>query len=226
MVPATNFAVISDTEITAVSPPQGPSIQNIHVTTAGGTSQPVVDVDPFTFVTPVASITGVAPASGTTAGGTSVAITGTGFTGATKVIFGAVPAAKFTVVSDTEITALSPAQGMGTRNIVVTSAIGTTTPVGAPDQFTYKLPVSVTGVAPASGPKVGGTPVVITGTGFTGATNVIFGAVPAANFTVVSDTEITALSPAQGVGTRNIVVTAAVGTSAPAGTADQFTYKP
>jgi large repetitive protein len=184
-----------------------------------------VSVDPFTYVTPVSSVTGVAPATGTTAGGITVVITGTGFTGATTVAFGAAPAASFTVVSDTEITAVSPAQAVGTRNIVVTSAVGTSTPVGASDLFTYTVPISVTGVAPATGTTAGGTTVVITGTGFTGATTVVFGAAPAASFTVVSDTEITAVSPAQAVGTRNIVVTSAVGTSTPVGASDQFTYK-
>ncbi len=48
------------------------------------------------------------------------------------------PATSYKVVSDTEITAVSPAQAVGSRNIVVTSAVGTSTPVAAVDQFTYK----------------------------------------------------------------------------------------
>jgi hypothetical protein len=39
--------------------------------------------------------------------------------------------------------------------------------------------------------------VVITGTNFTGATAVRFGAVPATSFTVESATQITAISPPQ-----------------------------
>jgi len=45
------------------------------------------------------------------------------------------------------------------------------------------------------GSLVGGTPVTITGTGFTGATQVSFGPTPAAAFTVVDDTSITATAP-------------------------------
>jgi lysophospholipase L1-like esterase len=63
-------------------------------------------------------------------------VTGTGFTGATKVAFGAVAATSFTVVSSTEITAVSPAQAAAAHNIYVTTPAGTSTPVMG-DLFTY-----------------------------------------------------------------------------------------
>ncbi|MEA2646424.1 MAG: hypothetical protein QOE92_1507 [Chloroflexota bacterium] len=50
-------------------------------------------------------------------------------------------------------------------------------------------------VSPQCGPSGGGTLVTITGTGFTLASAVNFGTTPATNFTVVSDTRITAMSP-------------------------------
>ena len=61
----------------------------------------------------------------------------------------------------------------------------------------------VSAIAPPSGPTAGGTPVTITGAGFTGATAVNFGGTAATSFTVVSDTEITAVSPA-GTGAVDI----------------------
>jgi hypothetical protein len=64
----------------------------------------------------------------------------------------------------------------------------------AADQFTYIGPL-VTGIAPTSGPAVGGTSVTITGSGFTGATVVNFGTAAATTFTVDSATQITAASP-------------------------------
>jgi len=225
-VAATSYKVLSDTEITAVSPAQAASIQNIHVTTPGGTSEPVVAVDPFTYVTPAATVTGVTPPAGTTAGGTTVTITGTGFTGATSVAFGAVAATSYTVVSDTEITADSPAQAASIQNIQVTTAGGISTPVAAVDTFTYKVPVpAVTRIAPPTGTTSGGTTITITGTGFTGATKVAFGTVAATSYTVVSDTDITAVSPAQPASTRYIIVTTAGGTSTPVAAVDQFTYR-
>jgi len=56
-------------------------------------------------------ITGLSPENGPAAGGTSVAISGRNFTGATSLIFGANPATPFTVDSDSQITAVSPPQG-------------------------------------------------------------------------------------------------------------------
>ena len=84
-------------------------------------------------------------------------------------------------------------------------------------------PVSVTGVDPTFGPLAGGTAVTITGLDFTDVAQVDFGIVPATSFTVNSPTSITATSPAGTVGTVDVTVTTADGTSATS-QADQFTY--
>ncbi|WP_220454161.1 IPT/TIG domain-containing protein [Nocardioides immobilis] len=85
---------------------------------------------------------------------------------------------------------------------------------------------AITGIAPPSGPLAGGTEVVITGSGFTGATAVSFGVRnPATSFTVDSDIQITAISPASATATtRNVRVTTGGGTS-PAVAADLFTWQ-
>lgn len=82
------------------------------------------------------TITGLSPASGPTAGGTTVTITGTGFTGATAVQFGGAPADSFSVVSDTSITATSPAGAAGSVSVRVTTPSGMND-TSAADQFTY-----------------------------------------------------------------------------------------
>jgi hypothetical protein len=81
------------------------------------------------------TISSIVPASGAAAGGTSILITGTGFTGATAVNFGTVVAASFSVISDTQLTATAPA-GTGTVNVSVTTAGGTSAPV-AGSLFAY-----------------------------------------------------------------------------------------
>ena len=139
-------------------------------------------------------MTSISPIAGPAAGGTTVTITGTGFTGATTVMFGIINASSFTVNSATNITATSPA-GTGTVDVTVTTPGGTSATSPA-DQFTYAPVPTVTSIAPTSGPLVGGTSVTITGTGFTGATTVIFGIINASSFTVNSATNITAISPA------------------------------
>ncbi len=67
-----------------------------------------------------------------------------------------------------------------------------------------------------------GAVVTINGSGFTGATEVKFGSVATTEFTVDSDTKITATAPA-GSGTVHVTVTTAEGSSAESD-ADLFTY--
>jgi hypothetical protein len=78
----------------------------------------------------------VEPNHGSPSGGTTVTITGTDFTGATAVKFGAANA-KVTVNSATSITAVSPkGMGSGTVDVTVTTPAGTS-PTSPADLFTY-----------------------------------------------------------------------------------------
>jgi hypothetical protein len=90
-------------------------------------------------------------------------------------------------------------------------------------EYTVSSAPTVTSLATTTGPTAGGTSVVITGTGFTGASAVHFGATDATTYTVNSATQITATSPAHVAGTVDITVTTSAGTSA-TGAGDQFTY--
>jgi uncharacterized protein (TIGR02145 family) len=86
-------------------------------------------------------VTGISPIRGTTAGGTSVTITGTNLSSAKAVTFGSVAASRFTVNSATSITATSPACNAGVVDITVSTAVGTSATSSA-DQFTYIVPVT------------------------------------------------------------------------------------
>ncbi|MBS0295171.1 MAG: autotransporter domain-containing protein [Proteobacteria bacterium] len=77
----------------------------------------------------------LATTSGSSAGGSSVVITGTSFLGATAVSFGG-SSASFTVDSDTQITATAPAHSAGVVDVRVTNSGGTSSTTAA-DQFTY-----------------------------------------------------------------------------------------
>ncbi|MFE9889246.1 IPT/TIG domain-containing protein [Streptomyces scopuliridis] len=203
---ATSFTVLSDTQLTVTAPAGAGSVQ-VTVTTPGGTSSQFVTYTYTAASVPV--LTSVVPGSGPAAGGTTVVLTGTGFSGATAVRFGATAATSFTVNSGTQITAVAPA-GTGTVQVTVTTPGGTSN--GIPYTYvTASVPV-LTSVVPGSGPTVGGTTVTLTGTGFSIATAVRFGATAATSFTVVSDTHITAVAPA-GTGTVQVTVTTPGGTS-------------
>lgn len=230
--PPATFSVKSDKKITATSPAESVGDRDVVVTGPGGTS-PTSSTDVFTYG-PMPVVSKVAPPTGSTRGGTKVHITGSGFTGATTVLFGAPsdgPPATFSVKSDKKIIATSPAESVGDRDVRVSGAGGTSA-VTADDVFTYraKRPAqrapSVTGVSPSSGPVAGGTTVTISGSGFSGATVVQFGASsdgPPATFSIDSDSQITATSPAEAPGDRDVKVTGPGGTSAVTA-ADLFTY--
>ncbi|MCE0539506.1 IPT/TIG domain-containing protein [Kineosporia rhizophila] len=212
------------TSITVTAPAGSAGTVDVAVTTAGGTSANT-SADNFTYVTQP-TVTNVAPSSGPSAGGTSVTITGTGFaglTGAAAVKFGNANATSYTVNSPTSITAIAPAGTAGTIDITVTNPSGTSS-ASAADQFTYIALPTVTNVSPSAGPTAGGTPVTITGTGFTGASAVSFGAGNNASaFTVVSPTQITTTAPAHSAGTVDVRVLTPGGTSADT-SADNYTY--
>jgi hypothetical protein len=113
---------------------------------------------------PPLSITGISPKSGPVEGGTPVNITGTGFSsGVTAVNFGTTPATSFSVVSDTTIAAVSPAQAATTVDITVTAAAGTTD-TSVRDQYIYGACTSATASAAPLSPSISGTVVTISAT--------------------------------------------------------------
>ena len=97
--------------------------------TAGACSSPTP--------TPAPTVTAISPTTGTTAGGTSVTITGTNLTGATAVSIGGTAATNVTVVSSTSITATTPAGTAGTASVLVTTPSGTN---AANSLFTFVAP--------------------------------------------------------------------------------------
>ena len=109
-----------------------------------------------------ASVTGVSPQTGPQAGGTAVTITGTGFgNGVTGVKFGSTAAASFSVVSDTTVTAVSPAHAAGPVDVTVTTAADTS-PISPLDHFTFGACTSVSDSAAPASPQASGTTVTFT----------------------------------------------------------------
>ena len=173
---------------------------------------------------PAPTVTGSAPTSGSTAGGTSVTITGTDFTGVTAVNFGrATAAAQLHRQHATSITVPRPGRRRAPSTSPSAPAGGTSaTSAGRPVHL-LRPPPDRHRLTPDLGVAAGGTSVTITGTGFTGATGGRPSAAPAATlFTVNSATHDHRHAPAAGAGTVDVTVTAAGGTATTAG--DQFTY--
>lgn len=171
---------------------------------------------------PNGTITSITPASGPTAGGTTITILGTdlyyGTSGPAVTIAGATaPVTSWRIYGafgETEIIAITPLGAAGPADVRVVTAdpqYEDRLLALSPGAFTYVAPVpaiTVTGVSPASGLTTGGEAVTITGTGFSGgsAPTVSLGGTAATGVTVVSNTTITATTPARAAGTVDVSV--------------------
>lgn len=118
-VEATSFTVESNRRVTAVAPPHVAGSAPVTVTTLNGTSAASL-ASLFTYDAPGAPVvTAVTPNVGPIAGGGTVTVTGSGFTGTTSVAVGSA-SATFTVDSPTQITVVVPPRGAaGLVNVTV-----------------------------------------------------------------------------------------------------------
>ena len=195
-------------------------------------------------------VTSVSPAYGPVAGGTSVTITGSGFpaqgVGAVQVSFGSSPAT-VTSVTSTAITVVAPAavatpgsapfSRAGRVDVVVTDGTPSESSLAnAGATFEYVVAgasgapsPTVSGIGPSGGNVAGGSVVTVYGTGFSAAApTVTFGGVASSSVHVLSDSELTAVVPAEVASTAcatgtgftpaaacqvEVVVSSAAGTS-------------
>jgi len=150
---------------------------------------------------PAPRVTGISATQGPAAGGTSLTITGTGFTSANAVNFGGVPDTSITVNGDTSITLTTPSSAPGTDAVTVTNGGGTSTASSA-FQFTFVPAPVLTSLDPNSGPVSGGNSITLNGSGFTYASAVTVGD-QGAGFTINSDSSITAFVPPSDCGCQS-----------------------
>ena len=222
---ATGVVVVDDSTLTCVTPAAlGPGDVDVSVTNTNGTG--VLGAG-FKYSTPPV-LTSIAPTSGTSIGGTTVTLTGSGFQdtspGINVVTFGGLPATGVVVLSDVSLTCVTPSGAAGgTVDVTVTNDNGSATLTSA---YTYHPLPTLTAVSPPTGSSLGGTSATLTGSGFQdfgrGTNTVTFGGVAATNVVVVDDTSLTCDVPA-GVPSAivDVVVSNANGTATLAG---GFTY--
>ena len=168
-VAGTSIVVESSTSVLVTTPAGTLGAKNIVLSTASGAT---TLVNGFTYVsTPVPAINSLSITEGTTAGGTSTVISGTNLETATSVTVDGNPA---TIVSNssTTISITTPAGSEGAKNVVVNTAGGSATIVGA---FTYSTRFAVSYVA---------------GVGTTGTVPVQASLAPNETFTVASGSAI------------------------------------
>jgi hypothetical protein len=129
-----SFTVTSSTKIVATAPAAAVGTVDVTVTNPAGTS-PITTGDRYKYAPAVTSLT---PASGPTAGGTSVSVTGSGFALGSGTIFkfGGTKAAGVNCTSSTKCTVLAPPHAAATVDVKATvNAIAS--PKSTGDRYTY-----------------------------------------------------------------------------------------
>lgn len=199
---------------------------NPFPTDYAGTEQTVVLTYKGATVSPAEKFTvngitlsGISPTQGSIGGGTSVTLTGSGFTTGATVTIGGVAVENISIQdSGTQITgttkAFAPTQANQSLDVTVTDSNGTATLDNA---FTI-MPPTLSSISPKDkGLICGGEHVTLTGTHLTGAAEVTFtsqadpkkaASVDAGDFISHSDTGITLIVPAgQVLGAADVTAT-------------------
>ncbi|WP_428144454.1 IPTL-CTERM sorting domain-containing protein [Delftia acidovorans] len=163
----------------------------------------------------VPTLTNLAPNSGSTAGSTSVTLTGNNLTGATAVSFGGTAALGYTVNNATTITATTPAHAAGAVNVSVTTPGGSATLTNG---YTYNVPVPVAGAVSATvAANSSANPITLSLSGGT-ATSVAVASAASHGTATASGTSVTYTPTAGYSGPDSFTYTATntTGTSSPA----------
>ncbi|WP_287130952.1 BPSS1187 family protein [Candidatus Cyanaurora vandensis] len=188
---AVPFTVDSDTQLTAVIT-SGSNTGTLAISTAAGTAY----TDLGFVVLP--ALADFSPALGPV--DTVITLTGTGFSGATKVSIGWIEVRDFQIESDTQIVA-TVASDTPSGLVRVTGPLGLT--ATSATEFTIIVSPTLTGFSPLVG--IVGTVVTIEGANLTGTTAIVFNGV-SSSFTVAAENLVRAVVP-EGATTGPVTLT-------------------
>jgi PKD repeat protein len=201
--PASGVVVLNDTRLSCVPPPGAPgAVVDVLVTNQNGNA---LGVRAYRYSLQPA-LSGLVPASGSPFGGTSVTLTGSGFTRdearAHVVRFGGVAAEDVQVVDDATLTCRAP--GGAARASVDVELVNSNGSARLAGAFRYRAPPSLTSVSPSTGSALGGFVLTLAGADLAeegaGTTRVLFGSVEATSVSVLDGGRVTCLLPAGAAG--------------------------
>lgn len=207
-VPVDQIAIffIDSAEIQITMPPHTPGLASIEIINPGD-DPPKTTVtsrleDVFLYYNDVI-VSKVDPQEGPVGGGTPITITGSGFSGNTKVLIGGKPAIGVEVIGDDELIAVSPPGIFGAQPVHVVNDRGTAV---MKDGFFYFDPPAVHSVLPAAGPTAGGTESIVTGANFTGNSQVWIGDAQASVLAWYGTGELKIATPPGSLGATNVKI--------------------
>lgn len=149
-------------------------------------------------------IDAINPATGPVEGGTTVLISGAGFTGTPTVFFGPLAAASVVVNSATELEVVTPAGSGGAVDVTVRLASGRQ--AVAVDGFFYTDALAVFALVPNRGSQSGNTEVTVAGKGFAPGAEVLVDGVAGTNVQVLDASTLSFRTPPHAPGIVEVVV--------------------
>jgi len=217
--------IIDDSHLTAITHYSPPGLVPVSIKNAHGTGSSAGPSTMFLVEYPFPDLYNISPTSGFTTGGTVVLVRGSGFSGATNVSFGRKNGTGLEVINDTLLTVISPPGPAGTTALSVINPAHTGSSSESRSLFRYDIPFPrLENISPTSGCMDGGTAVTLTGSGFTGTTDVSFGGKPGTGLKVINDSQITIIAPASDLGSFPITITNAYGEGGSSGSSTSFQY--
>ncbi len=168
-VPAADVDVLTESRIQVVTPPAPVGVVDVYVVESE--SRFGVLTNGFEYYAPV-TLERVEPTRGSSLGGDSLVLYGGGFVDGTSVRFGDGAPRTAVVVDATRCQVLTPPLPHGVYAVTVSNANGSATLNNA---FSTWDPVRLRAITPFAGPISGGTPIVVTGTGYVDPTSLTLG---------------------------------------------------
>ncbi len=192
------------TRLSFMTPPGSLGLKDIVV--INGDTQTGTLPNGFTYVPlPTPTLTSVSPNIGITNGYTRIAITGTNLTQGTTVKIGDVDVIDLVFVDNKNLTALTPPNSAGTKDVIITIPDGQTATLA--EGFTYAFPIKLTSIAPDFGSAAGGTPITLIGENFAPGITVKINGVNTTSVVLIDKNKLTAITPAGTAGAKDLVVT-------------------
>lgn len=201
-VACTSVAVVSSNYASCVTPAGTAGAKDVVLTNTDDETSTFSSG--FTYAASP-TVSGISPSLGSTAGGTTLTITGTGFVSGATVTVGGVACTSATVSSSTSLTCVTGARTAASVSAIVTNPDTQSSTAGG--VFAYTNPPSPTSVNVSAGALAGGTSITITGTSFTNPAGVTINGVICSSVTVTGTTQIDCTTGANPAGTYDIVVT-------------------
>ncbi|MDD1690621.1 MAG: IPT/TIG domain-containing protein [Methanoregula sp.] len=202
-----------------------PGLVPVSIKNAHGTGSSAGPSTMFLVEYPLPDLYNISPTSGFTTGGTVVLVRGSGFSGATNVSFGRNNGTGLEVINDTLLTVISPPGPAGIAALSVINPAHAGSSSESRSMFRYDIPFPrLENISPSSGSMDGGTVVTLTGSGFTGTTDVVFGEKPGTGLKVINDNQLTIITPASALGSFPLTITNAYGKGGSSGSSTSFQY--